>query len=67
MRLDKVPLNKQSGFFSDAYCMEWSYGKAYLVKKQLAEVLAAKIEQGQYTYEEAIDIAKVYLNGADTK
>ena len=24
-RLDMLPLNKQIGFFSDAYCVEWSY------------------------------------------
>ena len=64
MRLDMVPLNKQFGFFSDAYCMEWSYGKMFLVKKQLAEVLSVKIEQGQYTYEQAIEIAELYLTGA---
>src|SRR4051812_36487309 len=27
-RLDMVPLNKQIGFFSDAYCVEWTYAKA---------------------------------------
>lgn len=60
-RLDMLPLNKQFGFFSDAYCMDWVYGKAILVKKQLAEVLASKCEQGQYTYEQAIDIASRIL------
>lgn len=65
MRLDMVPLNKQFGFFSDAYCVDWSYGKIFLVKKQLAEVLAAKIEQGQYTFEQAVKIAELYLNGGE--
>ena len=27
-RLDMLPLDKQVGFFSDAYCVEWVYGKA---------------------------------------
>ena len=27
-RLDMLPANKQVGFFSDAYCVEWSYAKA---------------------------------------
>ena len=48
-RLDMLPVNKQVGFFSDAYCVEWVYGKVLLVRKQLARVLAEKIEQGQYT------------------
>jgi len=56
-RLDMLPTNKQYGFFSDAYCMEWAYGKAFLIKRQLAEVFAEKIEQGQYTFESAVQIA----------
>ena len=53
-RLDMLPANKQIAFFSDAYCVEWSYGKAMLVRKQMAEVLAQKIQQGQYTSELAM-------------
>jgi glucuronate isomerase len=60
-RLDMMPLNKQVGFFSDAYCVEWAYGKALLVRKQLARVLAEKIEQGQYTRDDALAIAKTIL------
>ncbi|MBA3485078.1 MAG: hypothetical protein H0T51_25050, partial [Pirellulales bacterium] len=56
-RLDMLPANKQIGFFSDAYCAEWSYAKAVLVRKQLAAVLAERIQQGQYTREEALSIA----------
>ena len=44
-RLDMLPVNKQVGFFSDAYCIEWTYGKTLLVRKQLARVFADKIEQ----------------------
>jgi glucuronate isomerase len=60
-RLDMVPLNKQIGFFSDAYCVEWTYGKALLVRKQLARVLADKVADGQYRREEAISIARSIL------
>ncbi len=60
-RLDMMPVNKQIGFFSDAYCVEWTYGKVMLVRKQLARVLADKIEQGQYTREEALAIARAIL------
>jgi glucuronate isomerase len=60
-RLDMLPANKQIGFFSDAYCVEWTYAKAVLVRKQLARVLAAKIEQGQYTRDEALSIARSIL------
>jgi hypothetical protein len=60
-RLDMVPLNKQIGFFSDAYCVDWTYGKAILVRKQLARVLADKIEQAQYTRDDALAIARAIL------
>ena len=60
-RLDMVPVNKQVGFFSDAYAVEWTYAKALLVRKQLAHVLAEKISQGQYTHDEAVSIAREIL------
>ena len=60
-RLDMLPVNKQVGFFSDAYCVEWTYGKALLARKQMARVLADKIELGQYTRDEALAIAKAIL------
>lgn len=57
-RLDMLPMNKQVGFFSDAYCVEWTYGKAVLVRKLLAQTLASRVVQGQYTREEALAIAR---------
>jgi hypothetical protein len=60
-RLDMVPVNKQVGFFSDAYCVEWTYAKAILVRKQLARVLAEKVEQGQYSREDALAVARATL------
>jgi hypothetical protein len=60
-RLDMVPTNKQVGFFSDAYCVEWTYAKAIVVRKQLALVLAQKIEQGQFSRDEALQIACAIL------
>jgi glucuronate isomerase len=60
-RLDMLPVNKQIGFFSDAYCVEWTYAKAILVRKQMAEVFAHKIEQGQFAFDEAIGIARSIL------
>jgi glucuronate isomerase len=60
-RLEMLPLNKQIGFFSDAYCVEWTYGKMLLVRKLLAGVLADKIALGQYTFEDAVGIAREML------
>ncbi|MCX8052882.1 MAG: hypothetical protein N3B12_03670 [Armatimonadetes bacterium] len=56
-RLDMLPVNKQIGFFSDAYCVEWAYAKAVMVRQQLAAVLAEKIASGQYTIDDATSIA----------
>jgi len=60
-RLDMLPLNKQVGFFSDAYCVEWTFAKSVIVRKQLARVLAEKIGQGQYSREEALGVARAIL------
>jgi glucuronate isomerase len=60
-RLDMLPVNKQIGFFSDAYCVEWTYAKAVIVRKQMAHVFAEKVEQGQYTVDDAIAIARSIL------
>ncbi len=57
-RLDMLSLNKQVGFFSDAYCLEWAYAKAAMVRAQLAQVLAQKVRQGQYTVADALEIAR---------
>jgi hypothetical protein len=60
-RLDMLPLNQQIGFFSDAYCVEWTYAKAVLVRKQLAAVLSDRIKQCQYSEAEALSIARTVL------
>ena len=60
-RLEMLPLNKQVGFFSDAYCAEWSYGKAVIVRKVMARVLAAFVEQGQFSTADALSVARAVL------
>jgi hypothetical protein len=60
-RLDMLPLTRQVAFFSDAYCADWSYAKATIIRHQLAGVLAEKIEQGQYSLDDALDIARQVL------
>ena len=60
-RLDMVPVNKQVGFFSDAYTVEWAYAKAVIVRKQMAQVLAEKVAQGQYSTDDAINVSRQIL------
>lgn len=57
-RLDMLPLTKQIGFFSDAYCVEWTYGKLVMVRRLMAEVLAERIVRGQYSQDDAMHIAR---------
>jgi hypothetical protein len=60
-RLDMLSVNKQVGFFSDAYCLEWSYAKAAMVCRILAKVLAGKIACGQYDKRLALGVADEIL------
>jgi hypothetical protein len=60
-RIEMVPANKQVGFFSDAYCAEWSYAKAVIVRKVMAKVLAERIELGQFNPGEALAFAREIL------
>ncbi|OPY85889.1 MAG: glucuronate isomerase [Smithella sp. PtaU1.Bin162] len=62
-RLDMLAANCQVGFFSDAYCIEWSYAKAEIIKRQMAQVLAKKVAMGQYSQDEALAIARDILYG----
>jgi len=57
-RLDMLPVNKQIGFFSDAYCAEWAYGKAWLVRKLMSQVLAERVARDQYSMDEAVSIVR---------
>jgi len=60
-RLDMLSVRKQIGFFSDAYCLEWSYAKAVMVRKILARVLAGKVALGQYNTSLALGVANEIL------
>ncbi len=60
-RLEMLPANKQVGFFSDAYCAEWSYAKAVIVRKILARVLADRVEFGQLDDAMALEFARSIL------
>jgi len=57
-RIDMVPANKQVGFFSDAYCVEWSFAKGAMVRKILARVLAERVELGQFDHTTALEFAR---------
>ena len=56
-----LPTNKQVGFFSDAYCLEWVYAKTLIVRRQMAHALAQRVDQGQYSVDEALQTAEAIL------
>ncbi len=60
-RLEMVPSSKQIGFFSDAYCAEWTYAKAALVRRIMARVMAERIELGQFDRAWAVAFARAIL------
>ncbi len=61
-RIEMLPGNKINGFFSDAYCVEWSYAKARLVRRQISHVLADMVEEGYLEEEQAIALAAELLD-----
>lgn len=60
-RLDMLPVNKQVAFFSDAYCVEWTWAKSFILRRQLARVLSVKVAQGQFNFADAVSIARSIL------
>jgi glucuronate isomerase len=60
-RLDMVPVSRLAGFFSDAYMVEWLYGRLRCTQWVLANVLAEKISQGFYTFDQSVQIARNIL------
>jgi len=57
-RVQMLPARKANGFFSDAYVAEWSYGKACLIRSQIAHVLAEMVDDGFYSMETAKELAE---------
>lgn len=60
-RLDMLPLNKHIGFFSDAYCVEWTYAKWALVRRQMAEIMAERVLEGEFSFDEAVSIIRTLV------
>jgi len=64
-RIQLLPMGKMCGFFSDAYVLEWIYGKASLARKITAEALEQMVKKGFYTENLAEEIAEhLFLKNA---
>lgn len=60
-RLDMVPTSALCGFFSDGWCIDWTYGRLRLTQRVLANVLAEKVRQGYYSEADAVQVARELL------
>lgn len=60
-RIEMLPMNKSCGFFSDAYCVEWVYGKSRLIRREMAFALTEMVTEHYLTEGDAIEIAKQYF------
>jgi len=60
-KLQMLPVNKWCAFFSDAQVPEWVFGKAQLVKHQLAHTLNDLVEKDYLDVELALEAARNLL------
>lgn len=60
-RLESLPVNKWIAIATDAYSVEWAYGKTSLVLNTLAKVLSQKVEEGYLSEKKALWIARQLL------
>ncbi len=61
-RIQLLPMGKICGFFSDAYVLEWIYGKAALTRKITKEALEQMVKKEFYTESLAKEIAEHLLS-----
>jgi len=59
--LETVPLNKIHGFGGDFIFVEGSYGHSVIARREIARVLAEKVEEGRFTEEFAVTAANRIL------
>jgi uncharacterized protein len=60
--LEMVPVNKIMGFGGDYRLVELSYGSLVVARRNIAQVLAERVEEGFCTETEAVDIGRMLLH-----
>lgn len=60
-RFDMVPLNRLCAFLSDGWSVDYVYGRLWMTRRVLANVLAERIERGLMNGEEALAAARRVL------
>lgn len=61
-RLDYCPTNRLMAFFTDGYCIDWQYGRAWMTREVLANVFAERIERGYCSRDEALAVAREIMH-----
>ncbi len=59
--LDTVPANKLHGFGGDFIFVEGSYGHAAIARREIARVLAEKVEEGRFSEDYAAQVGTMLL------
>ncbi|HUV05597.1 MAG TPA: amidohydrolase family protein [Armatimonadota bacterium] len=59
--LETVPLNKIHGFGGDYVFVEGTYGHSVIARREIARVLADKVEEGRFSEEYALRAAELLL------
>ncbi|MBI5725244.1 MAG: amidohydrolase family protein [Planctomycetes bacterium] len=59
--LDAVPANKILGFGGDFLFVEGSYGHAQVARRQIARVLAEKVQEGRFSEDYAAQVGQMLL------
>ncbi len=59
--LDTIPVNKIHGFGGDYIFVEGSYGHAVMARRNIVRVLCEKIEEGRFSENYAVTVAKMIL------
>jgi hypothetical protein len=60
-RIERIPVNKWFGYFSDAYCVDWAYGKSRMVRDCYARALSELVDQKFLSMNDAISVAERLL------
>jgi hypothetical protein len=56
-----LPMTRWNAFYSDAYCVEWCYGKLLVTKNRLAVALSELVGEGLIGLEDVVPLARAVL------
>ena len=60
-RLEMLPHTRWNAFYSDAYCVEWSYGNLMMAKNRLSVALTGMVDEGLISEADVVPIARAVL------